>query len=359
MAATTSKNITMADLLKSAKSSVASLTQGQRVKGRVVAKNSTSLILDIGAKSEGIVAEKAFAEARDYISKLNVGDEVTATVIFPETRDGSILLSLRDAISTAVWDKLEKAQKESLGVAVLGKSVTNSGITVDAEGVFGFIPSSQLGKEASKDLSALIGKYFKAKVMELDKSKNKLVLSEKEVSEAEDIKNIKDELEKLKAGDVYDGKVTTVANFGCFVEISSGKSKLEGLVHVSEISWTKVSSTHEALKVGDKVKVAILGVKNGKLALSIKQAQKDPWSEAENKYKKDDKITGKVVKQTDFGVFVELEPGIEGLVHITKIPPAKKFEAGESVNCYIEDVDAKKRKISLGLILTSVPLGYK
>lgn len=349
----------MADLLKSAKLGVSSLSQGQKVRGKVVSKNATSLILDIGAKSEGIVAEKAFAEARDFISKLNVGDEITATVIFPETRDGSILLSLRDAISSASWEKLLKAQSDGLAVVVLAKIVTNSGISVDAEGVSGFIPSSQLGKEASKEPQNLVGKYFKAKVIEIDRQKNKLVLSEKEVSEAEDIKNIKNELEKLKIGDVFDGKVTTVANFGCFVEIVSDKTKLEGLVHVSELAWSKVSSPQSFVKVGDKVKVSILGVKAGKLALSIKQAQADPWGEVEKKFKKDDKVSGTVVKQTDFGVFVELEPGIEGLVHITKIPPAKKFEAGETVNCYIEEVDAKKRKISLGLVLTSIPVGYK
>lgn len=359
MATTSTKNITMADLLKSATSKVTSLTQGQKVKGKVVAKFHNSLVLDIGAKSEGIVAEKAFAEARDYVSKLKVGDEVTVTVIFPETRDGSILLSLRDAIASSSWENLEKAQKEGLDVAVLGKAVTNSGVSVDADGVMGFIPTSQIGKEASSDVNALVGKYFKARVIEVDRSKNKLVLSEREVSEAEDIKNIKDELGKLKVGEVYEGKVTTVANFGCFVEILAGGSKLEGLVHVSEMSWGKVGAPSEMYKVGDKVKVSILGVKDGKLALSIKQALKDPWSEVSDKYKAEDKVTGKVVKHTDFGIFVELEPGIEGLIHITKIPPTKKFNVGDEVNCYIEDVDAKKRKISLGLVLTSIPVGYK
>jgi small subunit ribosomal protein S1 len=351
--------MTMADLLKSASTSVSSLKSGQKVKGRVVSKNATSLVIDIGAKSEGIVAEKAFAEARDYISKLKVGDEVTVTVIFPETRDGSILLSLRDAIASSSWEHLEKSLKENTDVAVLGKNVSSAGVSVDVEGVQGFIPSSQLGKEAATDANALVGKYFKARVIEVDRQKNKLVLSEREVSDAEDIKSVKAELEKLKIGEVYEGRVTTVASFGCFVEITAGKSKLEGLVHVSEMSWGKVGSPSEVLKLGDKVKVAILGVKSGKLALSMKQALKDPWLEAAGKYKKDEKINGNIVKHTDFGIFVELEPGIEGLIHITKIPPTKKFNVGDSVNCYIEEVDVKRRKISLGLVLTAIPLGYK
>ena len=351
--------VTMADLLKSSKTSVSSLTQGQRVKGRVVSKEVGRLIVDIGAKSEGIVAEKAYLEAKDYIYKLKVGDEVTVTVIFPETRDGSILLSLRDAIASSTWENLGKSLKEGSEVAVLGKNVNPAGISVELEGVLGFIPTSQLGKEASSNPNSLLGKYFKAKIIEVDRQKNKLVLSEREVSEAENIKASKVTMEKIKSGSIYEGVVTTVANFGCFVAITVDDSRLEGLVHVSEIAWGKITSTSDVLKVGDKVKVAVIGVKEGKLALSIKQASQDPWSEAAKKYKKEEKVAGKVAKITDFGMFVELEPGIEGLIHITKIPPAKKFNVGDEINCYIEDVDQKTRKISLGVVLTSIPLGYK
>lgn len=362
-----SKSLTMADLLAKSNSSAKNLSLGQKVKGTVVQILGKSLIVDIGGKAEGVVSEKGFAEAREYISKLKVGDEVNATVLVPEMRDGSTLLSLRDSVSDSHWKALEEAYKTGGEVAVLAKNITQSGIMVDANGVSGFIPFSQMSKELQADKDQVAGKYFKVKVIEVDRQKNKLVLSEREVTEAEDIKVAKVALEKIKEGDILEGEITTISNFGAFVKLNLGtkqKIAVEGLVHISEISWGKVAHPSDSLKVGQKVKVMVLGksesAKNvGKLSLSIKNATEDPWVEADKKYKKDDKIKGNVTKVTDFGVFVELEPGVEGLIHITKIAPGKKFSTGDEVSCYIEEIDTKSRKISLGLILTSIPVGYK
>jgi small subunit ribosomal protein S1 len=359
---TADKPQTMAELLAAAKNKVRSFSTGQKVKGKVLAKNSKSLILDVGGKSEGVVAEKAFAEARDLIKTLKVGDEVTATVIVPETKEGVVLLSLRQAAFDASWERLEKAQKDLSPVAVFGKGVNPSGVTVDVEGILGFIPGSQLGKEVAKNPTGLIGKYFKAIVLEVDKLANKVVLSEKAISEAEDIKKAKEIVAKIKEGDIFDGEVTTVANFGCFVRLNLEKKAapmVEGLVHISELSWGKVAHTSDVVAEGDKLKVKVIGVKDGRLSLSIKQAQKNPWDEAETKYKPETKVKGKVVKVSDFGVFVQLEPGIEGLVHITQIPPGKKLNEGDEINCYVQDLDTKAKKLSLGLVLTSKPIGYK
>ena len=355
----TSTKVTMADLLAKHKSSIKSLSLGQRVKARVVQKLNKSLILDIGGKAEGVVAEKAFSEAREFISKLKVGDEVTATVLVPEMRDGSTLLSLRDSVSSAIWQNLEEASKNSHEIAVYAKASSSSGITVDFNGISGFIPTSQLSREFTKDPSVLVGKYLKVKVVEFDRQKNKLVLSEREVTDAEDIAKAKKALSSVKTGEILDGVITTVANFGVFVKLEIDKVFVEGLVHVSEISWGKLIHVSEVYKVGDKVKVKILGVKDNKLALSIKQVTKDPWTEVEKKYKVEDRLDCKITKVTDFGVFAELEPGVEGLIHITKIAPGKKFSVGDEAKCYIEEIDIKSRKMSLGLVLTSIPLGYK
>ncbi len=351
----------MAELLATAKNKVRAFTTGQKIRAKVLSKNSKSVILDVDGKGEGIVAEKAFVEARDLIKTLKVGDEVTATVLVPESQDGTVLLSLRQAAFDASWDRLEKALKAGIPVAVLGKGVNPSGVTVDVEGVLGFIPGSQLGREAAKDTNSLVGKYFKAVILEVDKLSNKVVLSEKAVSEAEDIKKAKEAVAKIKEGDIYDGEVTTVANFGCFVKLNLGKDTgtVEGLVHISELTWGKVAHTSDVVSVGDKVKVKVLGVKDGRISLSIKQALKDPWETVAEKYKVDAKITGKVVKVSDFGVFIQLEPGIEGLVHITQIPPGRKFTEGDEVDCYIQGLDTKTKKLSLGLVLTSKPIGYK
>ena len=169
----------------------------------------------------------------------------------------------------------------------------------------------------------------------------------------------KEALKKIKEGEIYDGIVTTVAPFGAFVKIKIGKASLEGLVHVSELSFTKVNFPGDVVSEGDKVKVRVLASRDGKLAFSIKQAQKDPWSEVEDKFKPEAKVTGKVVRISDFGVFVELTPGVEGLIHITKIPPTHKLALGQEVKCNIEEINVKDKRIALGLVLTTAPVGYK
>lgn len=357
---TKSNTITMADLLKKAARPVLGFSSGQKIKGKVVSINTKSVVIDIGGKSEGVVTEEAFSEARDFVKTLKVGDEAMVTVIVPETKEGAVLLSLRHAAQGASWNSLEEARNKGAEVVVLGKAVNPSGITALVEGVTGFIPTSQLGAEASKSPQNLVGKYFKVKIIEVDKNSNKVVLSEKEVSEAESIKKSKEAIEKVKEGEVYDGEVTTVSGFGCFVKIEIGKgTSVEGLVHVSEIAWNKIGHPSEVVKEGQKVKVKVIGKRDGRLSLSMKGAEKNPWEMVSEKYKKEDKVKGKVTRMSDFGAFVELEPGVEGLIHITKIPPATKLSEGQEVNCVIEEIDTKKKKLSLGLVLTSKPIGYK
>lgn len=354
---------TMQDLLNAYGGKVHGLTQGERIRGVVIAKEPKRLVLEIGGKSEGIVAEKAFTEALSFIRSLKIGDEVEASVIIPETPQGFSILSLRNAAENSAWRLLEAAKKENSEVVLEGLIVTSAGIMVNFNGITGFIPNSQLGREVSKNTQALIGKHFKAKVLDVDRRSNKVVFSEKEISEKENIDIIKRALAMVKEGEVYDGVVTTIYDFGCFVKINvpfeKGKIPLEGLVHISELSWDKVDRPKEKMSEGAKVKVRVIGQRDGKLALSIKQTQKDPWLEVVSKYPKDKKVEGKVSRTTDFGVFVQLEPGIEGLVHMTKIPPGMKLREGDVTNVYIEEVDASARKISLGLVLTAKPVGYK
>lgn len=361
---------TMDELLSLYGENLAPLERGQKIKGIVIDKTLKTLVLDINRKSEGLVAEKAFNEARDYIKDLEVGDEVTASVIIPETPEGYTILSLRQAKEDASWEKVLEAFKNGKPLVAYGKSLVTSGITADVEDLPAFIPNSQVGKEASKNPKDLLDDHFKVKVIEADRDSGKIVLSEKEISDAEDIKLVKKAIEGISVGDVYDAQVSAVLDFGCFVEIpitvEKQKTGVEGLVHISELSWEKVYNIKDAIKEGDNVKVKVLGIEDSvrlgqpsKLSLSMKQAQKDPWSDIEKRYKVDSKKKGTVVRVSDFGVFVRLEPGIEGLVHITKIPPGTRLEKDKEVNVYVEEVDQKNRKISLGLVLTAKPLGYK
>lgn len=354
---------TMAELLAKSKQKLTSFAVGQKVRAKVAVKTSKALILDIGGKSEGVVTGKAFAEAKDYIRTLKVGDEINASVIVAESREGNVVLSLRQAMYASSWENLEKAKDSEEPVAVVGRAVNPSGVAVEVENLSGFIPATQLGKEASKNPQSLVGKYFKAVVIEVDRAQNKLVLSEKEVSDAGDIKEAKEALAKIKDGEVFDGVVTTVANFGCFVKIPAGlptgRQGIEGLVHISELSWGRVEKTADVVAKGDKVKVKVIGKRDGKLALSIKQAGEDPWTTACKNYQKDAKVKGKVARVSDFGVFVELEPGVEGLIHITNIPPTMKLTEGTEVKCYVQEIDAKNKRLSLGLVLSVKPIGYK
>lgn len=345
-------------------SSIQALKRGEKIKGKIISISKKNVTVDIGGKSEGLIAERAFNEAKEFIKSLKEGDEIEASVIIPENPDGFTILSLRNTIQNAGWYSLENAYKKGEIVSVLGRSVSPAGVTCEVRGLMGFIPSSQLGREISKNSQVLIGKRIDAVVIELDRNTNKIVFSEKAVSEAEEIELVKAALNKVKEGEFFDGVVTRIYAFGCFVKIEvpdskKGKTVVEGLVHISELSWEKIDDPKNVVSEGEEVKVKAIAKHEGKLALSIKQAQKDPWEGADKKYKKDKKVKGKVVKTSDYGVFVQLEPGIEGLVHVTKIPPGIKLEEGKDVNVYIEEIDTKKRKLSLGLVLTKKPVGYK
>lgn len=362
---TTSKSgePTMAELLARAKKRIQKFEKGQRVEAILISKNPGNLIFDIGGKSEGIVKEKGYTDAKEYIEGLKAGDKVEVTILVPETRDGITILGLKDAMKDVSWNKLLDAQKSGEAVPVFGKGVSAPGFVVDVLGIEGFIPTSQLGKEVAKNPQSLVDKYFKAKVMEVDKASNKVVLSEKEISEAGNIALVKEALKSIKEGEIYEGTVTTVATFGAFVKleipVKKEKAEVEGLVHVSELSFSRVNLPSDVVKEGDKVQVKILASRDGKLALSMKQALKDPWMDVDKKFKAEDKVSGKVVRVSDFGYFVELTPGVEGLIHITQVPPSMKINVGDEIKCTVEEVNVKDKRIALGLVLTSIPLGYK
>jgi len=353
----------MAELLAFAKYTVKRFALGEKVEGTVLEITPKALILDIGGKSEGIVAEKAFLEARDFIRNLKVGDKVKGEVIVSETPDGYTIISLRNSAKDFTWEKVNSSYDGGSPISVEVVNINPTGLIVNVYGLSGFIPSSQLGRELAKNTSNLQGKYIEAIIIDVDRNSNKVVLSERAVSEKDQVKAEKKAMEGIREGELFEGTVSTVSDFGVFVKIHAGEKKdgadLEGLVHISELSWEKVGKPSDVLSAGDKVKVKVMEKRNGKLALSIKDAKEDPWLRAAEHYRPEAQIKGKVVKISDFGAFVELEPGIEGLIHMTKIPPATKLKSGDVVSCIIEEVNPEEKRISLGLVLTSKPLGYK
>ena len=360
--ASESSNPTMDELLKKYNQVTRSLKVGDVVVGKIIDITPKAVFLDIGGKSEGIVAEKAFKEAESLIKNLKIEDEVKAKVLVTESRNGYVVLSLRATLYEQLWKKVLESLEKGDALDVVVKSVSNAGLMVDFSGLTGFIPKSQIGKEALASIDSLIGKNIKAVVIDAQKENNKIVLSEKEVSEAKELAIVREAVEKVKIGEIFEGEVSAIYDFGCFVKVKVDKKDkipLEGLVHISELSWEKIGKPEDVASIGDKVKVKVIGKNCGKLSFSIKQIKGDPWENVEKRYKKEAKFKGTVSKVSNFGVFVTLEPGVEGLVHITKIPPDKRLLKGEDVDVYVEEVNRAKKKISLGLILKEKPMGYK
>lgn len=360
----TKQPTSMEELLAASGQKIRGFTRGEKIKAKFLRTTERSAIFDIGGKSEGLVVDTNFIEARNLIERLAVGDEIAAMVIEPENRDGATLLSLRGAAQDDFWKKIKKIYEKGETVEVVVKSTNPHGLVVAFENETGFVPSSQLGANLVKLGEEAIGKHIKTKIIDLDEGNLRIVLSEKAVSEADNLRELEGALAKISEGDKFEGVATTVTGFGAFVEIkvpvNNKKVKVEGLVHISELSWAKVARPEDVISIGDKVNVKVIGVERSKLSLSIKQAEADPWDEAGEKYHPDDKVTGTVIRTSDFGAFVEISPGIEGLVHITKIPPGTVLKAGQKVTCYIEEIDKKTQKLSLGLMVTSAkPIGYK
>jgi small subunit ribosomal protein S1 len=356
---------TMEELLSQTGYKLRGLKRGDNVSGVVMDISGHEVRLDIGAKTEGVIGGKEFEMAREVISGLKVGDSVTAFVTQAENDLGQILLSLRRAGLNQKWRLLEEKKNKNEPVSVLGVEVNRGGLLVDCEGLRGFIPASQIDPSREKGASELVGGKVNVLILEIDQTKNRLILSEKALTGGTISKAKAEALAKIKIGETYSGTVSGVVPFGVFVtvEIADDQKQVsaDGLVHISEIAWEKVTSPSDYFKVGQNVRVMVLGreEKSGKLNLSIKQLTPNPWVKLAEKYSKDQVVSGKVIRIAQFGAFIELEPGLMGLIHISKIPSNKELKTGEMVECSIEAIDAGQKRISLAPVLTEKPLGYK
>lgn len=343
------------------------LKKGQKVEGRVVSISKKMVLVDIGAKTEGVVSGDDITEAYDILKELKVGEVVSAYVKFPENDQGQIILSLKQAADENRWSRFKKLLDEEKELEVVGLEVNKGGMVVKVGDIRGFVPTSQFGEKFLGNMDELLNKSFKVRVIEVDKEQNRLIFSEKLVSDFEALAKKGEALELVNVGDKFEGTVSGIMPFGVFVTVNvpmKGKeetAKVEGLIHISEISWEKVEDPNVIFKVGQEVHVQVIGIDKavGKLNLSIKQMTTDPWAEIEKTYAVGTKHNGKVVRIAPYGIFVNFDKGVDGLIHISKKPADKEFKVGQDLEVFVEMIDVKNRRMSLGVVLTEVPVAYK
>jgi len=365
---TTAGKSVMDQLMAKAENFPGALKRGQKVEGVITAMGKKMVLIDIGAKTEGMVSGDDMLGSEDMLEGLKIGDKIDAYVKYPENDQGQIILSLKQAADENRWGRFKKLMDEEKEVDVVGLEVNKGGMVVKSGDIRGFVPTSQFGEKHLGNMEELLNKSFKVRVIEVDKEQNRLIFSEKLVSDSEALAKKGEALEMVGIGEKFEGTVSGIMPFGVFVTVNvpmkgkeEGEAKVEGLIHISEISWEKVEDPNEMFKVGQEVKVQVIGIdkSNGKLNLSIKQMTSDPWGEIEKKYAVGTKHTGKVVRIVPYGIFVNFEKGVDGLIHISKKPAEKEFNIGDTVEVFVEILDVKSRRMSLGVVLTEVPVAYK
>jgi small subunit ribosomal protein S1 len=330
------------------------ITEGEVVHGTVVRVDKDEVLVDIGYKSEGVipVAELSIRRSVNPADEVGVGEEIDALVLTKEDAEGRLILSKKRARFELAWKHIEGAAES--GEPVTGRviEVVKGGLILDL-GVRGFLPASLVDIRRVQDLDEFLGKELRCKVIELNRSRNNVVLSRRAVLEDERKEQRQAILDRLSPGDVVEGTISNIVDFGAFVDLDG----MDGLIHISELSWTHVNHPSEVLEIGQPVKVKVLDIDRDRqrISLGLKQTQSDPWQQVLESYNQGDVVEGRVTKVVTFGAFVEIMPGVEGLVHISELAPhhvenpREVVSQGDTVKVKIIEVDAERRRLSLSL----------
>ena len=329
---------------------------GDLIEGSVIAIDKKGVFIDLPPFGTGIIYGREYILARDVIKKINIGDKVSAKVVDPSNKEGYVELSLKEARQALIWTEAEQAIAQKTILELPIKEANKGGLIIEWQGIQGFLPASQLKPEhyprvqdGDKDrileeLKKLVGTKLAVSIIGAFPKEGKLIFSEKNSIEKDKTAAVA----KFKVGDEVEGKVTGMVDFGVFVKIDEG---LEGLVHISEIDWALVEDPKTRFKVGDKVRVKVIEVKDGKVSLSIKALKPNPWSEAGKKYKKDMVVKGVVIKFNRHGALASIEEGVAGLVHISEFgTPAElreKLELGKTYPFTITLFEPKDQRMTL------------
>ncbi|OFW66790.1 MAG: 30S ribosomal protein S1 [Actinobacteria bacterium RBG_16_68_21] len=347
-------NLSAEDFAAAVERTVVELKEGTLVTGTIVRVDPDEVLVDIGYKSEGVIPAKELS-IRNTVNPAElakVGDTVEALVLQMEDQEGRLILSKKRAQYERAWGRIEKVMEEKGTVNGQVIEVVKGGLIVDI-GLRGFLPASLVELRRVRDLHPYVGQTLEAKVIELDKNRNNVVLSRRAYLEEEQAEQRQAFLDELKVDEIRDGIVSSVVNFGAFVDLGG----MDGLVHVSELSWQHVSHPSEMVSVGDKVKVKVLEVDldRERISLSIRQTRDDPWESFSSAHGVGDIIDGVVTKTVPFGAFVSVADGVEGLVHVSEIAihhvesPELELSVEQPVKVKITEVEGERRRISLSI----------
>jgi small subunit ribosomal protein S1 len=328
--------------------------EGEIVVGTVVQVGRDAVIVDIGGKSEGVIPRSEFAGTSGEIT-VKAGDKVDVFIESRENDDGLVTLSKEKADKMKVWDEISSAcERDELIEGTISQRV-KGGLSVTIRGgVKAFLPGSQVDLRPIRNLDKLIGQTYQFKVIKFNKKRGNIVLSRRVLLEKERDEMKAKTLETLQEGMTVKGTIKNITEYGAFVDLGG----IDGLLHITDMSWGRVNHPSEVFQVGDEVLVKVLkyNAETERVSLGLKQTQEDPWNHAEEAYPPGKKVRGKVMSITDYGAFVELEPGVEGLIHVSEMSwtkkvkhPSKLVEPGQEIECQVLEVDAKAKRISLGL----------
>lgn len=335
--------------------SMVTLRDGDVVTGKVIGFNSDEIFVDLGYKSDGIIPIEEYTDEPDFKieNEVKVGDKIEVYVKKVNDGEGNVLLSKKHLDSIKSWDEIIKAYEDKTPVRAIVVEVVNGGVIASAKGVRIFVPASQISDRFVKELNEFLKKPINVRIIEYNEKKRKLVGSARVIIEEEKASKSKKFWDEVEVGKIYNGVVKSLTDFGVFVDIGG----VDGLIHISELSWSRIKHPSEVVKVGDNVQVSILEVnkEKGKISLGYRKTEDNPWFKASEKYKVGDVLSVKVLRFAPFGAFVELEQGIDGLVHISQISskriakPEDVLTVGMTVDAKILEFDLENKKISLSI----------
>jgi small subunit ribosomal protein S1 len=333
---------------------IVSFEEGDVLTGLVVRVDRDEILVDVGYKSEGVIplSELSIRRNIDPSEEVALGDEVDALVLTKEDNEGRLILSKKRARFEKAWRRIEEAAESGEAVEGLVIEVVKGGLIIDL-GVRGFLPASLVDIRRVQDLDEFLGQPLRCRVIELNRSRNNVVLSRRAVLEEERREVRQRILDTLDVGLVVDGQISNIVDFGAFVDLDG----IDGLIHISELSWSHVTHPSEILEIGQKVRVKVLDIdrERQRISLGLKQTQTDPWQQVLDHYHQDDVVHGRVTKAVTFGAFVEIVPGVEGLVHISELAahhvenPREVVQNGQEVLVKIIEIDAERRRLSLSI----------